>query len=58
MRKNIIIKIKEPTTPKILERFVKINVPIKPPDETEGNNHLNSKIHIMQKMKIIRRLLR
>jgi hypothetical protein len=36
MRKNIIIKIKEPTTPKILERFVKINVPIKPPDEDCG----------------------
>ena len=32
-RKNITIKIKEPTTPKIFERLVKINAPIKPPDE-------------------------
>ena len=33
IRKKITIKIKEPTTPKIFERLVKINVPIKPPDE-------------------------
>jgi hypothetical protein len=30
------IKIKEPTTPKIFERLVKINAPIKPPDEDWG----------------------
>jgi hypothetical protein len=35
-RKNITIKIKEPTTPKIFERLVKINEPIKPPDEDWG----------------------
>ena len=35
-RKNITIKIKEPTTPKIFERLVKINEPIKPPDEDCG----------------------
>ena len=33
IRKKITIKIKEPTTPKIFERLVKINVPIRPPDE-------------------------
>jgi hypothetical protein len=32
-RKNITIKIKEPTTPKILERFEKMIDPIRPPEE-------------------------
>jgi hypothetical protein len=35
-RKKITIKIREPTTPKIFERLVKINAPIKPPDEDCG----------------------
>ena len=33
IRKKITIKIKEPTTPKIFERLVKINAPTRPPDE-------------------------
>ena len=35
-RKKITINIKEPTTPKILDRLEKIKSPTKPPDEDCG----------------------